>query len=66
MESVTSSEGYKEAYEHFEEIINALIRAKEVNYDYLRGVEDVFRYFETGKSVAENAEKQIEEYKDVE
>lgn len=64
LEAVCHLEGYKEAYQHFEEQINSLVRSKEVLYDKIEAIESVFRYFENGKTMAEAAEAELEKYKD--
>ncbi|OPZ94738.1 MAG: hypothetical protein BWY74_00349 [Firmicutes bacterium ADurb.Bin419] len=62
--AVTDTSGYKEVYKHFETILNSQIRDKNVNFDYLQGVEDVFNYFENAKNVVIENENNIKKYKD--
>lgn len=64
-EYVTTLEGYQDAYAHFEAVINGMVRAKEINHDKIEGIEEVFRYFEDGRRVAEKAEENINKYKDI-
>lgn len=59
-------QGYKEAYRHFEDLINNMVREKTVNYDRIDSIESVFKYFENGQKIAEEAVKQLEKYKDEE
>ncbi len=61
LEATSRSEGYKAAVAHFEGVINNLIRSKEVNYDRLQGIEEVFTYFESGARMAEVAEDKLKE-----
>jgi len=61
---VTNTDGYKDAFEYFEDQINSLYRSKEVDFDYIRGIEAVFQYFESGKEMKEKAQTDLDEYKD--
>ena len=64
LNSVCESEGYKKAFEYFEDQINSLYRNKEVNFDRIQGIESVFNYFESGKEMSALAAKELEEFKD--
>jgi len=41
-----------------------MYRDKEVNFEYLRGIESVFNYFESGKEIKQKAEEELNLYKD--
>ena len=41
-----------------------MVREKDVNYDRIQTIEQVFRFFEVGKERAEIAEKELEKWKD--
>jgi len=41
-----------------------MYREKEVNFEYIRGIESVFQYFESGREMMEKAEAEINEFKD--
>ena len=62
--AVTDTNGYKRVYEHFENILNTQVRNKNVNFDYIQGIEDVFNYFENAKNMTKTAKDNIERYKD--
>ena len=64
LEYVTNTEGYKDAFSHFEDLINSMYREREVNFDYIKGIEAVFQYFEMGKEIKRKAEAELNEFKD--
>lgn len=61
LEFVTNTDGYRVAAEHFEVVVNALLR-EGGKLEQVQGIEQVFQYFESGKAMAENAQKQIESF----
>jgi len=61
---VTNTEGYKEAFLHFEDLINSMYRNKEVNFEMIQGIEAVFQYFEQGKEIKQKAQEELDTYKD--
>jgi len=41
-----------------------MYRSKEVNFDYIQGIEAVFQYFENGKEFKNKAQEELDTYKD--
>ena len=41
-----------------------MYREREVNFDYIKGIEAVFQYFEMGKEIKRKAEAELNEFKD--
>lgn len=62
---VASTEGYRDAMDHFETVVNAMLRDDKPNQDFIKGVEAVFSYFERGEDMAKTAEANLEKFKDV-
>jgi len=65
LQSVCNSEGYKEAYEYFESLINGMYRSKEVKFDLIQGIEMVFNYFESGEETVKAITEEIDKFKEV-
>ena len=42
-----------------------MYRDKEVNFEYIRGIEAVFGYFESGREMRDKAQEEVNQYKDV-
>jgi hypothetical protein len=58
------TEGYKAVYEHFEDLVNSLYRSKDASFEYIRGIEAVFGYIDSGIEAGEKAAEELEEFKD--
>jgi len=43
-----------------------MYRDKEVNFEFIRGIESVFQYFESGKEIRDKAQSELDEFKDEE
>lgn len=41
-----------------------MYRDKEVNFEFIRGIESVFQYFENGREIAKKSQEELDEYKD--
>ena len=64
LQAVTETAGYALAVDHFEEYVNAKIRAKSLNQEEAAGIQAVFDYFESGKGLYESASESIAKYRD--
>jgi len=61
---VTQTQGYKEAFKYFEDLINTWYRDKNADLSKIDGIEMVFKYFENGKELKLKAQQELEQFKD--
>lgn len=65
LEFTTGTEGYKAAVDHFEVIVNSLLREGN-KLEQVQGIEMVFQYLESGKLLAQSSAEQLRKFEDQE
>ena len=58
----TNTPGYKHAVEYFESEINQQLRSTTPDVSYIRGIQAVFDYFDSGIMVSNKAHEEIKKY----
>lgn len=59
---VTNMAGYKDASDYFENEINSMLRGNDPDISYIRGIQRVFDYFESGLDMSNRAHEEIKKY----